>query len=188
MTSLRHLIIASCSLLFSKFDKMLKKVNRNILVDDIILFRKKNLFVHHIVDFVRRQDNSSIKTDMKKFRFLLYEISTLRYILHQVHHYVFFHTIIEKKNKILIIEDVFFNAFFLKCVCDFIYVETEVFHVDLIDSEKVNFVNKFNDSFNSLIVFIIMYQIFAQNVNLDKCCFKMIVVISIINVSSKIQA
>ncbi len=73
-------------------------------------------------------------------------------------------------------------------MCNLIYVKAEVLHVDLIDSEKMNFVNKFNDSFDNLIVLIIMYQIFAQNVNLNKCCFRMIVVTSVINVFSKIQA
>ncbi len=188
MISLRHLTIASCSLLLSRLDRMLRKVDRNTLIDDITLFRTKNLSAHHIVDLVRRQDDSSVRTDMKKLRFLLYEISTLRYILHQIHHYVLSHTIIEKKNKILIIEDVFLNAFFLKCVCNLIYVEVEILHADLIDSERMNLVNRFNDSFDTLIVFIIMYQIFAQNVNLDKCCFRMIVATSAINVFSKIQA
>jgi hypothetical protein len=188
MISLRHLTITSCSLLLSRFDRMLRKVDRNTLIDDITLFRTKDLSAHHIVDLVRRQDDSSVKTDMKKLRFLLYKVSTLRYILHQIHHYVLFHTIMKKKNKILIIEDVFLNAFFLKCVCNFIYVEVEVLHADLIDSKRVNFVNKFIDSSDILIVLIIMYQIFAQNVNLNKCCFRMIVATSAINVLSKIQA
>ncbi len=188
MISLRHLTIANFSLLLNRLDRMLRKIDRNTLIDDINLFRAKDLSAHHIVDFVRRQDDSSIKTDMKKLRFLLYETSTLRYILHQVHHYVLSHTIIEKKKKIFIIENVFFNAFFLKCVCNFIYVEVEVLHADLIDSKRMNLVNRFNDSFDSLIVFIIMYQIFAQNVNLNKCCFRIIVATSIINGLSKIQA
>jgi hypothetical protein len=82
MISLRHLTIANCSLLLSKLDRMLRKIDRNIFIDDIILFRAKDLFAHHIIDFVKRQNDSSIKTDMKKLRFLLYEILTLRYIFH----------------------------------------------------------------------------------------------------------
>jgi hypothetical protein len=99
MISLRHLTIASFSLLLNKLDRMLRKVDRNTLIDDITLFRAKDLSVYHIVDLVKRQDDSSIKTNMKKLRFLLYEVSTLRYILHQVHHYVLSHTIIEKKKR-----------------------------------------------------------------------------------------
>ncbi len=99
MISLRHLTIANFSLLLNKFDRMLRKIDRNTLIDDITLFRAKDFSAHHIVDLVRRQNDSSIKTNMKKLRFLLYEASILRYILHQVHHYVFSHTIIEKKKN-----------------------------------------------------------------------------------------
>jgi hypothetical protein len=188
MAPLRHLTIASCSLLLSRLDRMLRKVGRNTLVDDITLFRTKGLSAHHIVDLVRRQGDPPVRTGMEKLRFLLYGAPTLRYILHQIHHYVLPHTVTGKKNKILITEDVPLNAFFLECVCNLIYVEAGVLHAGLTDSERVNLVNRFNDPSDTLVVLIIMYQVSAQGVNLDKCCSRVIVATPAINAPSEIQA
>ncbi len=82
MIFLRHLIIVSCFFLFNKLDKMLRKIDRNTLIEDIILFKTKDLFSHHIMNLIKRQNDSAVKTTMKKLCFILYEILIIRYFFH----------------------------------------------------------------------------------------------------------
>jgi hypothetical protein len=187
MRSLKHLTIANCSLLLFRLYRMFKSIDRNTLMNDITLFRIKELFAHHIVNLVRRENDLISKTNLKKLRFLLYDVLTLRYIMHQIHIYVLLHKEIDMRRKLLITKNISLNAFFMKNVCNFIYVKTEILHAKLIDIERVNLINRFNDSNDSLLILIIMYQMSAQDVNLNKCCFRAIVTISAINVFFEIQ-
>ena len=78
------------------------------------------------------------------------------------------HTITDKPRKLLITGDVPLNAFFWDSVCNFAYVETEVLNARLTDLERVNLVKRFNDPKYFLLILIIMYQVSAQGVNLDR--------------------
>ena len=160
----------------------------NILVENIIRFRHKNISANEILFCAKRTENSNTITDLAILKLLIYNSSKIRYILHQIHTYVLLYTIIQLSKKLFIIENILLNAFYMKCVFNSVYVEIEIMHVDLIDQKRVNFVKKFNDFNDNLTIFIIMYQMFAQKVNFDFCCCKVIVIISIVNVSSKIQA
>ena len=177
----------SCSFLFSRFDRMLKRIDKNTLIENINLFRNKNISAHHIINLVKRSEDPSINTDMTKFQMLIYESSILRYILNQIHTYVLSHDANSKSRKLFITENISFNAFFWKSACKLFYVDAETLHAELNDVERVNFVKKFNDFDDFFFIFIIMYQVSAQRINLNRCCFKIIVVISIINVFIEIQ-
>ena len=185
---LRFFIIVSCSFFFSRFDRMLKKIGRNTLIENINLFRNKNISAHHIINFVKRSENLFTNNDMTKFQMLIYESSTFRYILNQIHTYVLFHDSKIKFRKLFITENIFFNAFFWKSACKLLYVDAETLHAELNDVERVNLIKKFNDSNDFFLILIIMYQVNAQKINLNRCCFKIIVVISVINAFIKIQA
>jgi hypothetical protein len=187
MSSLKHFTIVNCSFLLFRLDRMFKNIDRNTLMNDITLLKIKELFAHHIVNLVRRERNLIPKTNLKKWKFLLYDVLTLRYIMHQIHIYVLSHKEIDMKRKLLITKNIFFNAFFMKNVCNLIYVKTEILHAKLIDIERVNLINRFNDSNDNLLILIIMYQMSVQNVNLNTCCFRAIVTISAINVFFEIQ-
>jgi hypothetical protein len=157
MRSLRHFIIVNYSFLLFKLDRMFKNIDRNTLMNDITLFRIKEFFAHHIVNLVRRKKDLISKTNLKKLRFILYDVLTFRYIMHQIHIYVLSHKKIDMRRKLLITKNIFFNAFFMKNVCNLIYVKTEILHAKLIDIERVNLINKFNDSNDNLLILIIMY-------------------------------
>lgn len=138
------------------------------------------------MNLIKKSDDSSTDIDMKKLQILLYEFFILRYILHQVHIYVFFHDAQFRFRKFLITEDIFLNAYFWKMIFNLIYVKTEILHVALTDVERINFVKKFDDLNDFLLVLIIMYQISAQNVNLNESYSKMIVTTFAINAFTKI--
>ncbi len=57
-----------------------------------------------------------------------------------------------------------------------------VLHADFNDQERVNLMKKFNDQNDELIILIIMHAVFAQKMNLNKCCNKVLIVINIVNV------
>jgi hypothetical protein len=142
-----------------------------MLMNDITLFKIKEYFAYHIVNFVKKEKNLISKTSLKKLKFCLYDVFILRYIMHQIHIYVLSHKKIDMKRKLLITKNISFNAFFMKNVCNLICVKTKILHAELINIERINLINKFNDSNDNLLILIIMYQMFTQNVNLNKCCF-----------------
>lgn len=80
------------------------------------------------------------------------------------------------------------SLFFYQSVLNVLYVKSEILHVELFDIERVHLIKRFNDLNDSLLIFIIMYQVTAQRLNLDTFCFRIIVSTSIINAVSKIQA
>jgi hypothetical protein len=127
-------------------------------------------------------------TGLEKVKFLTYGSPKLRYILHQVHTYVLSQTAQDGSRKLLIIEDISLTAFSYQSVFNMLYVKSEILHVELFDIERVHLIKRFNDLNDSLLIFIIMYRVSAQRVNLDTCCFRILVSTSIINASSKIQA
>ena len=185
---LRHLTLASASLLLSRLDRMLRKIGHNTLVNDINRFRAKGVTAHHIINLVKREGDSDVTTGSEKLKFLTYGSPTMKSILYQIHTYVLPHIVTEKPRKLLITEDVALKAFFWDSVCNFAYVETEVLHAGLTDLERVNLVKRFSDPKDSLLILIIMYQVSAQGVNLDRCCCRVLVATPAINTPSEIQA
>ena len=129
----------------------------SIFVENITRFRHKNINVNKILFCVKRAENSNIIINFVKFKLLIYNSSKIKYILHQIHTYVLLYTIIQSIKKVLIIENISLNAFYIKCVFNLVYVEIEIIHVDLIDQKQINFVKKFNDFNNNLTIFNIIY-------------------------------
>ena len=184
---LRHLTIASASVLLSRFDRMLRKIHRNTLVEDLTMFRQQGISAHHLIFLTRRAGEPSPTTGLTKLQSLCFGSPTLRYILHQLRTYVLPTDFNAPPKKLLITEDVPLNAWFWEVACNFVYVEAEVLHAGLTDHERVALVRRFNDSTDSLTVLIIMYQVSAQGVNLDACCARAVVATPAINAPSEIQ-
>ena len=183
----RLLSIVSELFVFSRVDRMLKKINKNTLIENFFSFRAKKFFVHHFANFERRAKNKIATTKREKLKFLLFEFFILKYIFNQIHIYVLLITTKQKRNKFFITKNISLNAFFWKFVCNMIYVETTMLHANLSNAKKINLISKFNDSTNFLTIFIIIYQISVQKINLNKCCSKMIVATSAVNASFEIQ-
>lgn len=93
-------------------NRLLRKIKKNTLIDDFLAFKTKDLSTHRKIDLFRKTNDSIFTIDLKKLKFLLYEFLTFRYIFHQMHIYVFSHTIENKCQKLLIIENISLNAFF----------------------------------------------------------------------------
>lgn len=188
MASLRLLIIASSSLILSRFDRTLRKMRLNTLINDMNRYRAKNIGAREMIVVAKRQGDPITNTGMEKLRFLATGSPKLRYILHTIHTYVLPSTVDQQPRKLLITEDVPLNAFFYESVCNFCYVNTEVLHAGLSDSDRVNLVKRFNDPKDDLLILIIMYQVSAQGVNLNPCCCRVIITTPAINAPSEIQA
>lgn len=154
---------------------------------DLFFFSNQIFFCASFRRFETKNKKSNYHHRKKKFEFLFYEFLIFKFILHQIHIYVLFHVFEQKRQKIFITKNIFFNVFYWKSVCNLLYVKTAIMHVKFFDFELVILINKFNDAENSLIVLMIMYQIFAQKMNLNRCYFRIIVITSIVNVSNEIQ-
>lgn len=185
MAPLRYLTIASCSLLLSRFDRTLRKIQLNTLMNDMNRFRAENITAIEILSIVKRPKGPNTETGFEKLQFLAFDAPKLRYIFHEIHTYVLPHTIKENGRKFLITEDVPLNASYLKCVCNMIYVKIKVLHAALTDVERINLVKRFNNPKDNLMIIIIMYQVSAQRVNLDPCCCRAIVDTPAVNAPSE---
>jgi hypothetical protein len=151
------------------------------------MYKFKNLSVEKIIIMIKKANDSQIITNLEKIKFLTYESLKLRYILYQIRTYVLSQTNEDRSRKLLIIEDISLTTFFYQSVFNKLYIKSEILHVELSNMKRVNLVKRFNDSNDSLLILIIMYQVFAQKINLNKCCSKVIVFILTINVSFEIQ-
>jgi hypothetical protein len=87
-------------------------MKRNTLIDDINLFRAKDLSAHDMINPIEKQSDFYVNIELKKLRFLFYNSSKLRYIIHQIHIYVLSHTLIDKTRKLLITKTVSLKAYF----------------------------------------------------------------------------
>lgn len=187
ITSLKQFIIFVSSFILSRFDRTLRKMKINTFVKNITRFQHKNISVNKIFFCAEKTEDSNIITDLAKFKLLIYDSAKIRYVLHQIYTHVLSYTIIQSIKKLLMIENILLNVFYMKFVFNSIHGEIEIIHVDLIDQKRINFVKRFNDFNNSLTSLIIMYQMFKQKVNFDFCCCKVIIIILIENVLSEIQ-
>lgn len=142
---------------------------------------------HELVPLVHRPGDPSVGTGLDKTLFLVYGSPKLRYILRTVDYYLP-HSGNNQAQKILITEDVPLNAYYIELVLKSVYVEAEVLHAGLSDTERVDLVQRFRDPADKLMVLVIMYQVSAQGVNLDPCCSRVIVTTPAQNAPSEVQA
>ncbi len=187
MTFLRQFIIALSSLIFNRFNRTSKQIEFIILIKNLNMYKFKNFSVEKIIIMIKRTNDFQIITNLEKIKFLTYESFKLRYILHQIHTYVLSQTNENRSRKLLIIENISLTTFFYQSVFNKFYIKSEILHVELSNMKRVNLIKKFNDFNDNLLILIIMYQVSTQKINLNTCCFKVIVFISTINVSFEIQ-
>jgi hypothetical protein len=187
MTFLRKLIIVTSFVFLDWFDKTFIKLNKTSLIENMIVLKNKDFNAHHFIDMIKRIDDFVTNIDLKKIKFISFKSSSLRYIFHQINIYVLFSTIFHKRRKLFLCKNVSLSAQFWKMFINLIYVETTVLHADLNDQKRVNLMKRFNDQNDELIILIIMYAVFAQKMNLNKCCNKILIVINVINISQKWQ-
>jgi hypothetical protein len=184
---LKKLIVTSFSILLNRFDRILIRLNKNSLIDDMIVLRNKEFNAHHLIFMMKRTDDLVIEIDLKKIRYICFDSLKLRYILHLISIYVLFFIIAHNRRKLLLCEDISLFAQFWEMTINLIYVETIVLHFDLIDSKRITLIKRFNDWTNDFIILIIMHVVSIQKINLNKCCSRMIIVINVINASQKWQ-
>ena len=72
-------------------------------------------------------------------------------------------------------------------ICNLVYVKATILNFRFFQIEKINFVKRFNNSNDDLIILIIMHVVFIQDVNFDSCCNKMIIIINATNTSQRWQ-
>jgi hypothetical protein len=187
IVSFKKLIVTSFSILLNRFDRTLIRLNKNSLIDDMIVLRNREFNVHHLIFMMKRTDDFVIEIDLKKIKYICFDSFKLRYILHLINIYVLSFIIAHNRRKFLLCEDISLFAQFWEMTINLIYVETIVLHFDLIDSKRITLIKRFNDSTNDLIILIIMHAVSIQRINLDKCCNRMIIVINVINAFQKWQ-
>jgi len=78
-------------------------------------------------------------------------------------------------------------TWFWKIYCNVIYVETAVLHAELLHQKWTALMNRFNENIDSFKVLIIMYAVFNLEINLNRACCQVIIVITVINASLEVQ-
>ena len=192
MVSLRQLIMFNLFIMLFRLNDVLKKTEFDILMNNMQLFRQKGLIVLKIFPLVQRKKDRDIQTSFQLLEFFIFDASKIRYVFQKICQYVLPITKHSKNGKsktrkLFITKDIPMNSFYLKCVCNMVYIETRILHAGLSDQEKMQLVQQFNDPNYSLWVLIIQYQISAQRINLNVCCFRIIVLTPAVNSSSKTQ-
>ena len=79
----------------------------------------------------------------------------------------------------------FFNFFFEKIIIELFYVNVIILHFDLNNFKRVILIKRFNNFEKFLIIFIIIHFINTQNVNFDKYCYRIFVIINVRNAFQK---
>lgn len=161
MAFLRHLTLASFSLIVSCLDRTCCKLGLNTLVHTIDQFCFKHLTAHEIVSFVVCRGDLPCRTRFEKLYFMTYGSPKLWFILKKINHYCLLSGPSNKSRKLLITEDIPVNAFFIELTCKLAYIQIEILHAGLTDIERVNLVKRFNNPKDSLLVLVIMYQVSA---------------------------
>jgi hypothetical protein len=155
----KKLNVTSFSILLNRFDRTLIRLNKNSLIDDMIVLRNKEFNAHHLIFMMKKTDDSVIEIDLKKIRYICFDSFKLRYILHLINIYVLSFIIAHNRRKLLLCENIFLFAQFWEMTINLIYVETIVLHFDLIDSERITLIKRFNDSTDDFIILIIMHAV-----------------------------
>ena len=125
---------------------------------------------------VLQKKDASPDTALEKLKFMTFSFPALRFILHQVKTYVLPQSTTEKRRKLQLTEDIPLTAQFWEICVNFVYVECAVFYSGLTDPKRVELVAQFNNPNNLLLVLIIMHSVSSQEVNLDQCCSRVVVV------------
>lgn len=159
----------------------------NTLVKDMEGYRTKGHNVDWLVEMTRREGDWDPSTRLEKVQ--SEGSPTLRFILSQVKDMV----LIGKAdpgghpNKLIITEDTSLTAWFWEIVLNYLYIETEALHSGMTNSEHIDLVKRFNDPRSSLKILVLMYNVGAQDVNLDESCKRVLVATSALNASLEIQ-
>ena len=178
---LRRLTICAASPLLERFGQTMYYLHRSALAKDMANLRSRGFNANHIIDMVMRRGETYPMTGFEKLRFLTYGSPALRFILHQILHYVLPGMTAQKPNKLLLTDDVPLSAQYWEMCLNLAYVKTAVLHAGFSDSERVALITRFNDAKDSLMVLIIMHAVSSQGVNLDGCCSRVLVVTNAVN-------
>jgi hypothetical protein len=106
IASLRKLIVTTFSILLNRFDRILIRVNKSSLIDDMINLRNREFNAHHLISMMKRTDDFVIEIDLKKIRYICFDSFKLRYILHLINIYVLSFIIAHNRRKLLLCEDI----------------------------------------------------------------------------------
>ena len=89
-------------------------------------------------------------------------------------------------TELMLIEDIYLNTYHFELVCKFIYINAEILHANLSNTKQMQLMKKFKNFKTSLMIFMIIYQVLSQSTNLDFYCFRVIIIVLVINALLKI--
>lgn len=186
---LRRLSINGASSLLSRFDATMVRLGYDTLVDDMAGYRSKGHGVEWFLSMVvRKGDPSEFPTRLDIVRYLTWASPKLRFVLSQIRDYVLPKKGETAKQKLLICEDIPLVAWYWELVLQYLHIDTAVMHAQLSEDKRQALVNEFNLPSSSLTVLIILYNVSAQGVNLDRACARVLVTCAAINASLEVQA
>lgn len=164
----------------------MNELGRSTLVEDLDAFRGSEYGVDWFVQLVWRPGDIPITNRAELIRFLCYGSPKLRYILRQIRDHLLSGE--ENKNKLLILEDVPVTPWFYELALQELHIPAATLHSGIRDPrERQKLIDEFNDPDSPLRVLIIMYNISAQGVNLDRAFSRVIVSIAAVNAALEIQ-
>lgn len=180
---MRDVDIANASTHLSRFNTFMRKAKRSTLVHELEAWRTRGFDAEDFVDFILKPGDTLPKAPTRAdyIRFLASASPIMTGILKEIRD----HVITGEKTKLLITKNVPVVAWFWKVVISLLQVRVTTIHSGLMQKERSRVSKEFNNSASSLSVFIIMYNVGGQGLNLHEVCWRVIVATPAINLAKQ---
>lgn len=160
-----------------RLDAIFQKAGYDTLSPTVTLMRHAGINVTHLASILRNEEDPKttiLKGNGGDMLFILARgCPVLQAVLHEVRNHVL---VPGKIEKILIIEDVPFTAFYYECVLQAMGIKARVYHSSLTYKERDDLKASFKSSDeNSVSVLILMYRVGSFGLNLDGACCRVLI-------------
>jgi hypothetical protein len=183
----RRLSIVSASTHLARFDIGLREIGKDSLVESMLDYQGPGYDLDWLLERTLAKGESIPTRRREKLALIAAGSPVLQFILYQVKLHMLSGATDQRMKKILVLEETPLNAWFYERVLNYMHISTKVLAAHLSLDERMELVNSFNDEDSEPHILIIMYQVNAQGVNLDRACHMVIVASPAINVAQEVQ-
>lgn len=193
MSALRGMTVLTTSALLARFEALMKQASKkwDTRVDSINHYRSIGLSVHHFIAITHRKGDPPIDTAKERAAFMGWgsaKVPILYGFLAKFAVPLDEAAGVDKRSKLLITDEFPASAWFIQLCCEAVGVTCEVLHSDLPGSERIKLIRNFNDATTKVRVLVILYGVDLMGVNLDGCCWNVLVWTAATNAAVEAQA
>ncbi len=156
-------------------------------VKNMTQFNSSEFNIKWLISCILKSDDSQFIIRMMKIKYLIHELSTLRYIFSQIRDYVFSVAIFETVWKVIVMKNISLMTWFYEHVLNHFHISIKILAAYLTVKEQKKMINDFNNVKIDVVILIIMYVVNAQSLNLNSCCSRVLITALVMNIVAKIQ-